>query len=59
MQVGKYLIVIKRCPLCGKNIEQVPDAILKNPGEHDAEMIVTRTGLKLYLHSSCWYNMIK
>lgn len=58
--MGRHLIVIKRCPLCGKNVEQVPDAILKkNPGQHDAEMIVTRTGLKQYIHSSCWYDMIK
>lgn len=58
--MGRHLIVITRCPLCGENVEQVPDGILKaHPEKHDAEMIVTRTGLKQYLHSSCWYNMIK
>ena len=60
MEQHGRMIVITRCPLCGKNVEQVPDGILKaRPDEYDAEMIVTRTGLKQYLHSSCWYNMIK
>lgn len=58
--MARHLIIITRCPLCGKNVEQVPDGILKkNPHHHDAEMVVTRTGLKQYIHSSCWYNMIK
>jgi hypothetical protein len=46
--------------LCGKPVDAVPDGILKaNPHYHDAEMVVTRTGLKQYIHSSCWYDMIK
>jgi hypothetical protein len=46
--------------LCGKPVDAVPDGILKaNPRYHDAEMVVTRTGLKQYIHSSCWYDMIK
>lgn len=58
--MARHLIVITRCPLCGKNVEQVPDGILKkNPHHNDTEMVVTRTGLKQYIHSSCWYNMIK
>lgn len=58
--MARHLIVIKRCPLCGKNVEIVPDGLLKkDPDKYDAEMIVTRTGLKQYLHSSCWYSMIK
>lgn len=58
--MARRLIVISRCPLCGKNVEQVPDGILKkNPREHNVEMVVTKTGLKQYLHSSCWYDMIK
>ena len=58
--MARKLIVLTRCPLCGKHVEQVPDAILKqNPHHNNAEMVVTRTGFKQYIHSSCWYNMIK
>jgi hypothetical protein len=58
--VARHLIVITRCPLCGKQVEQVPDGVLKqNPHLHDTEMVVTRTGLKQYIHSSCWYKMIE
>lgn len=58
--MGRRLIVNCRCPLCGEQVEQVPDGILKqNPHYHNAEMVVTRTGLKQYIHSSCWYDMIK
>lgn len=58
--MGRHLIVITRCPLCGENVEQVPDGVLKaRPDDYDAEMIVTRTGLKQYLHSSCWCKMIE
>jgi len=58
--MARRLIVNCRCPLCGKPVEQVSDGILKqNPHYHNAEMVVTRTGIKQYIHSSCWYNMIK
>ena len=58
--MARHLIIITRCPLCGKPVDKVPDAVLKqHPHHHDAEMVVTRTGLKQYIHSSCWYNMIK
>ena len=58
--MARHLIVITRCPLCGKNVEQVPDGVLKaHPEKYDAEMVVTRTGLKQYLHSSYWYKMIE
>lgn len=58
--MARHLIIITRCPLCGKQVEQVPDGILRqNPHHHDAEMVVTRTGLKQYIHSSCWYKMIE
>ena len=56
----RRLIVNCRCPLCGGYVEKVQDSILKQtPGYHNAEMVVTRTGIKQYIHSSCWYDMIK
>lgn len=58
--MGKRLLIRTKCPLCGKEVEEVPDSILKkNPHYHDAEMVVTRTGIKQYIHSSCWYTMIE
>jgi hypothetical protein len=58
--MAKKLIVLSRCPLCGKPVEQVPDGILRqHPHHHDCEMVVTRTGFKQYIHSSCWYKMIE
>ena len=54
------LIIVSRCPLCGEGVETVPDAMLKkNPHYHNAELVVTRTGLKQYIHTSCWYDMIR
>ena len=53
--MAKRLIINNRCPLCGGEVEKVPD----NPGYHDCEMVLTRHGLKQYIHSSCWYTMIK
>lgn len=45
--MARRLIVLSRCPLCGKPVEQVPDGILKqHPHHHDCEMVVTRTGFK-------------
>ena len=58
--MARRLIVNCRCPLCGGQVEAVADGILKqNPHYHNAEMVVTRTGIKQYIHSSCWYDMIK
>lgn len=58
--MARRLIVITKCPLCGKSVEQVPDGVLKqNPHYHDVEMVVTRTGFKQYIHSSCWNKMIE
>lgn len=58
--MAKRLIVNNRCPLCGDHVEIVQDSILKQtPGYHNTEMVVTRTGIKQYIHSSCWYDMIK
>lgn len=58
--MARRLITVGRCPLCGDTVEQVPDGVLKqNPHFHNTEMVVTRTGYKQYIHSSCWYDMIK
>ena len=58
--MGKRLIVISHCPICGESVEKVPDGVLKqNPHYHNAEMVVTSTGYKQYIHTSCWYDMIK
>ena len=47
--MARRLIIKTTCPLCGKQVE---------PGTNDAEMVVTRSGCKQYIHSSCWYGMI-
>lgn len=33
--------------------------LLKNPGTSNAELVITKTGIKQYIHSSCWYSMIE
>lgn len=58
--MAKRLITNTRCPLCGERVEEVPPGILmKKPDEFDAELVITRTGIKQYIHSSCWYKMIE
>ena len=47
--MARRLIIRTTCPLCGKQVE---------PGMIDAEIVVTRSGYKQYIHSSCWYGMI-
>ena len=47
--MARQLIIKTSCPLCGKQVE---------PGTNDVEMVVTRSGYKQYMHSSCWYDMI-
>ena len=47
--MARRLIIETTCPLCGGQVE---------PGTNDAEMVVTRSGCKQYIHSSCWYDMI-
>ena len=55
----RRLIIRTTCPLCGKQVEAVPDSALKQQPEMiDAEMVVTRSGCKQYIHSSCWCRMI-
>ena len=55
----RRLIIRTTCPLCAKQVKAVPDRALKQQPEMiDAEMVVTRSGYKQYIHSSCWYDMI-
>lgn len=58
--MAKRLLLNTRCPICGDHVKEVPPAVLlKNPGEYDAELVITKTGLKQYIHSSCWHKMIE
>ena len=47
--MARRLIIRTICPLCGEQVE---------PGMNDTEIVVTRSGYKQYIHSSCWYGMI-
>ena len=47
--MARQLAIRTTCPLCGKQVE---------PGTNDEEIVVTRSGYKQYIHSSCWYDMI-
>lgn len=58
--MAKRLITLTKCPLCGDEVDPVSPAILmKNPHQNNAEVVITRSGMKQYIHSSCWYDMIK
>lgn len=58
--MSRRLIVRTICPICGERVEPVPDAVLKRePHHNNTEMVVTRTGYKQYIHTSCWYGMIE
>lgn len=58
--MARRMIVNNRCPLCGDYVEIIPDSVLKkNPHQNNVEMVVTKRGLKQYIHTSCWDNMIK
>ena len=60
VKMARYVIVSTRCPLCGNSVERVPDnTLMKSPDLYDAELVVTRRGVKQYLHSTCWNAMIK
>lgn len=58
--MSRRLITNTRCPLCGGHVDEVsPGLLMKNPENYDAELVITRTGIKQYIHSSCWYKMIE
>ena len=58
--MSRRLITNTRCPLCGDQVEAVPASVLfKTPRHGNAELVITKTGIKQYIHSSCWYKMIE
>ena len=58
--MGKRLILNTRCPICGEGVDPVrPAMLMKNPHHNNAELVITNAGVKQYIHSSCWYEMIK
>lgn len=58
--MAKRLITLTKCPLCGDEVDPVsPAKLMKEPHYNNAELVITRSGMKQYIHSSCWYDMIK
>ena len=56
----RRIIIRSRCSLCGDYVTEVPDKeLLKNPDEYNAEFVVTHSGYKQYIHTTCWNNMIE
>lgn len=54
------MLTVTRCPLCGGETEKVSPALLqKHPHYHDVELVITKRGLKQYIHTSCWCKMIE
>lgn len=58
--MARRLITNTRCPLCAGHVEEVsPGLLIKNPESYDAELVITKTGIRQYIHHSCWYKMIE
>ena len=58
--MARRFIVRNRCWICGEVVDVVPDGILRSqPHYNNVEYVVTHSGYKQYLHSSCWYGMIE
>ena len=56
----RRLLVNTKCPLCGGEVERVAFAtLIDEPHHNNAELVITKSGLKQYIHSSCWYKMIE
>lgn len=58
--MARRLLTNHKCPLCGEEVAYIPDGILKqNPHCDNVELVVTRRGLKQYIHTTCWTGMIQ
>lgn len=58
--MARRMLSNNRCPICSKPVPQISDTVLKkNPHQNNVELVVTRRGLKQYIHTECWNNMIK
>ena len=58
--MSKRVYVNTNCPLCGGHVDEVPPAVLlKSPHKNNAELVITKRGLKQYIHTTCWYKMIE
>lgn len=58
--MAQRTLTINRCPLCGDHVEEIPPAVLnRNPHHKNVELVITRRGLKQYIHTSCWNKMIE
>lgn len=58
--MARRLTIITQCPICGEQVEQVSDGMLRSqPHYHNAEYVVTHLGFKKYIHSTCWNEMIE
>ena len=57
--MGRRLLTSNKCPLCGGEVEQVPFKLIEaNPKHYNAELVITKRGIKQYIHSACWDGMI-
>lgn len=58
--MARKLVISTRCWICGEDVEQVSDGMLRSqPHLYNTEYVVTHLGRKQYLHSNCWYGMIE
>lgn len=58
--MARRMLINNRCPLCGDYVQIIPDAVLKKtPHKDNVELVVTKRGLKQYIHTSCWHNMVE
>lgn len=58
--MAQRLVINRICPLCGNQVDEVPDHALKRNGDqYDAEFVQTKRGVKQYCHTTCWNAMIQ
>lgn len=53
------LIINRTCPECKKQVDEVPDLLLRKEGDkYNVEFIHLKRGIKQYYHTTCWNQMI-